>query len=522
VRCLCVLTILIIFAPAPHASSQDLLSGELSLTEGGALLQLECSPQKRVTFGSCLSVPVQGDSPEIREIQLETEELSAFIGSGELGNGWSLKKKPYSRIFTETSSTWSANEGTTGNSLLFGFKSQGVSFVAAGEEGKPEKNSLEPAIDSALGLSPRFAGLEYERGSDFFFGSCSGYIARLPGNPSGDGWRPGGSAEIEESVFGCSSALKIPLGPLRCGAWVAGSAGFCEIPGWACSTEVEAKWGATGNPKVAADSSIDMNIFSYAAISSYRTALGEIPLYDFLTDMTVSIRFHALILSARAAAYSLSQTQDSGEAARLLDVGAGTLKKMFWNWRNDLVKAGLDITLSGDSLAARMSADGSGAKTGVLTLRHEAVLKRSFLASLAFSARVSFARNGVSETVDSDTEETFDQEDESTLEPGEGTIEPRLRFSSFAAGCRITWKGKAKAGWLGNGSISLGLSGKKDGKFFDFRASAEISQAFAIGQRMAAFFTVSSPEGGYSLGKLSTLLPSLTIGWTVRKTGIIP
>ena len=454
-------------------------------------------------------------------LQFESEALDAYCGSGELGNGSSLKSKPYSRIFPEAGTLWSPAGALSGNSLLFGFKTGNFTFVAEGEEKKPAEppdGKSGPAIDAYPGSAFRFAGFEYRGRSGAASASFSGYIAELPGASSGGGWRPRAEPKTEGTLFGLAAASEACGGVLSIGVWAAASAGYREVPGWAAAAELgfpgSLKHGGTHRKNC----SFTTGIFAYAASSGYRSAAGGIPLYDFLADISATASFRVLALSARLALYSLSSAKGSGDATRLLRHDAKPLERLLWAWRNDFLKAGVDIAFSRCTLAARLSLDGAGVREGSVALRNEVPLDKPFSAVLATRADLAFSADGAEEAAGEEENEgdVFDGRFILPWTSGRPTNR-QLSFSSFKVACRLGWEGRAKASSLGKGEASLSVSVKEKDRRRVFSAAAGISQVFNIGGSVAISVGIKSPEKGYILWEVPSVLPSLTFGITIRR-----
>ena len=308
--------------------------------------------------------------PENLGLQLESEALQAFCGSGELRNGSSLKSKPYAHIFPEAGALWSPAESVlSGNSLLFGFKAGNFTFIAKGEEGKPAEpadGEPGPAIEADPGSAFRLAGFEYTGRSGAALASFSGYIAELPRVSSGGGWRPCADQKTEGTIFGLAAASEARGGAFGFGIWAAACAGYREAPGWACSAEL----GVPGNLKEGGTLQKNSSLAAKTYLLMRRAPgtdlrQGKFPCMTFWPIYRRQLRFRALAVSARAAFYSLSRAKGASDATRLLRDEAKPLEKLLWIWRNDFLKAGMDIAFSRCALAVRVSLDGAGVKEGL-------------------------------------------------------------------------------------------------------------------------------------------------------------
>lgn len=518
----CFLSAFIAVISAASGNPQDLVSGKVTLEEGKARINLGYSTRNGASIRSSLAIATPEFMPENLGLQLESEALQAFCGSGELRNGSSLKSKPYAHIFPEAGALWSPAGVLSGNSLLFGFKTGNFTFIAKGEEGKPAEpadGEPGPAIEANPGSAFRLAGFEYTGRSGAALASFSGYIAELPGVSSGGGWRPYADRKTEGTIFGLAAATEARGGAFGFGIWAAACDGYREAPGWACSAEL----GVPGNLKeggtLQKNSSLAADLFAYAASPGYRSATGGIPLYDFLADISATARFRALAVSARAAFYSLSRAKGGSDATRLLRDEAKPLEKLLWIWRNDFLKAGVNIAFSHYALAARVSFDGAGVKESLVALRNEVPLDKPFSAVLATSADLAFSVDGAEEAVGEEENESDDFEGKfSAPGPSGRPMKRRLSFSSFKGGFRLGWDGWGKVSSLGKGEVSLSISAKEKDNTHVFSASAGISQVFNIGGFTAISVAVKTPEKGYILWEVPSVLPSLTFGITIRRT----
>jgi len=431
----CFLSAFIVVIAVVGVNSQDLASGKVKLEGERARIDLGCSPRKGLSIGSSFAIAALEFMPENLRLQFESEALGAFFGSGELGNGSSLKSKPYGRIFPEAGTLWSPAGKLSGNSLLFGFKTENFAFVAEGEEKKqtePPVGKSGPASDADPDSAFRFAGFEYRGGSGAASASFSGYIAELPGASSGGGWRPRIEPKTEGTLFGFAAASEACGGAFSLGAWAAASAGYSQVPGWAAAAELGFPGSLKHGGTPLKNCSFTTDIFAYAASPEYRSASGGIPLYDFLADISATARFRVLSFSARLAFYSLFRAKRSGDAARLLRHDTKPLERLLWAWRNDFLKAGVDIAFSRCTLAARLSLDGAGVREGSVALRNEVPLDKAFSVVVATRADLAFSADGAEEAEGEEEKEGDDFDGRFPLPwSSERPTNRQLSFSSF-------------------------------------------------------------------------------------------
>ena len=509
---------------AVSGNPQDLVSGKVSIKDGMARINLGFSPRKGVSVHSSLAIAAPGFMPGSLGLQYESEALKVFCGPGELKNGLSLRTKPYARVFPEAGTPWSQAGVLSGNSLLFGFKTGNFTFVAKGEEEKPGKQSgggPGPTVDVDPASSFRFSGFEWAGRSDAARASFSGYIAGLPEASFGGSWRPYADPDTGGTIFGLAAASWARGGALGFGIWLAASAGYREEPGWACSAEMGFPENLENSGRPQTDSPFAAGLYAYAASPEYRSAMGEVPLYDFLADMSATFRFRALAVSARVASYSLSSAKGAGEATRLLRDEAKPLERLLWVWRKDLLRAGLDIVFSRCALTARASLDGAGVERCSVALRNEMPFDRPFRAVLIASADLAFSADGAEEADGGEENEEDDFEGKFSAPRLIGRPARReLGFSSFKGGLSLSWESRGKVTSLGKGEVSLSVSAKEKDNSHVFSASAGISRAFNIGGLTSVSVAVKTPEKGYVLWETPRVLPSLIFGIRVGRTKV--
>jgi hypothetical protein len=447
------------------------------------------------------------------------------LGSGKAGDGMALKSKPYSFIQTSSDSLWfSCDEGGK-NSLLFGFGSRWLKlFVRA----VPKSTQDEADADAGAGsLSRMFdesfrgAGIELSKAVEALSIAISASMSDRPDEASGDGWRAGASFSPGSAFFTIASAARITVGNSQAGGWISGSAGYLEYPGLAASLD----WDFRKTIDILGPSlrSIGLDFSVFASGRHFRTASGEVPLYDFCIDAKASIKGRAWDFAARIMAGSLPEEAGSGGKRALIRGDLAAAEKLLWLWRTDVLNIAVDAGAGAFGFAARLSSDAGGWRKASFSIRHSQPPVNSRRLTFMAAGKLSFSRSGIAEGEDDDLAAAENDDDfpqNGGLPPQEWLIEDPgegLRLRSIVGEYGLRWKDSALRSWLGQGSAKIGVSVKKTDSLFSFSASGELAQKILVFGNLAVTLILKSPEGGYALDALPARFPSLTLGFSTAR-----
>jgi len=458
-------------------------------------------------------------------IKYSSKDYIAFLGSGKANDGMALKVKPYSVIPTPSGSLWFACDEGAKNSLLFGF---GAGWLKLFVLAVPKSIQAEANADASVSVrmfndSFRAAGIELSRAVETLAFAFSASLADRTAEASGDGWRAGASFAPGSTFFTLASAARMALGSSQAGAWISGSAGYLENPGLAASLDWASKTPIDvlgSNP-----ASAGMGFSVFASGNSYRTASGEVPLYDFCADAKASIKGNAWSLAARIMAGSLSDGASSSGKQALIREDLRAAEALLWLWRTDLLSIALDAGLGAFSLASRLSADACGWRSGSLALRYSQPPVDSRRLTFGAACKLSFSRKGVDEDEDDDATATENDDEEDFAESGGLSLREWLAngagdgisLRSFGGECGLRWKASVSRTWLGQGSVKIGVSAKRAESLFSFSVSGELTQKILVLGNFAVTLALKSPEGGYALDALPARFPNLTLEFSTAR-----
>lgn len=510
--------------PRSKGAPRQSLSGKISIGEKEVIAEIEYSLSEAFGLACGMGLAIDESSVSSPYIKYSSPDYVAFLGSGKAGDGMALKLKPYSVTRPYSDSLCFACDEGVKDSLLFGFGSGWLKlFVLAVPKSIQDEADVH---DNASNLSRLFsesfrcAGVELSRAAENLSFAFSASLSDRPAEASGDGWRAGVSFIPGSTFFTLASAARMASGNSQAGIWISGSAGYLENPGLAASLDWSSKTPINvlgSNP-----ASIGVNFSVFASSQSYRTASGEVPLYDFCADAKASIKGQSWDFAARIMAGSLSEDASPCGKQALISGDLKATEALLWLWRTDLLSIAADAGFGAVGFAARFYADAGGWRSGSLTLRYSQLPVHSRPLTFLAAGKLSFSRNGIAEDED-DYPATTEADDEEDI-AGSGGLSLRewltkgpvdgIRLRSVGSECGLRWKDSVSRTWLGQGSVKIGVSAKRADSLFSFSASGELAQKILVLGNLAVTLILKSPEGGYALDALPTRFPNLTLGFS--------
>ncbi len=503
------------------------LAGKISMEGEEVFAEIECSLSETLKLACGMGLAIDGEAIRSPYIKYSSNDYVAFLGSGKANDGMALRAKPYSVIPTPSDSLWFACDEGVRNSLLFGFGSGWLKLfmLAVPKSIQAEAGAYADAsnLSKLFNESFRGAGIELSRVAETLSFALSASLSDRPAEASGDGWRAGASFTPGSTFFTLASAARMALGSSRAGAWISGSAGYLENPGLAASLD----WACRMPMDVLGSNlaSIGMNFSVFASGKSYRTASGEVPLYDFCADAKASIKGSAWDFAARIVAGSLSEDASSGGKQALIREDLKAAEALLWLWRTDLLSIAADAGVGAFGLTARFSADAGGWRSGSLALRYSKSPVDSHRLTFGAAGKLSFSRSGIAEEDDDDAAATENDDEEDFAESGGLSLREWLtdgsgdgiRLRSIGGECGLRWKDSVSRTWLGQGSVKIGVSAKRAESLFSFSVSGELTQKVLVLGNLAVTLALKSPEGGYALDVLPDRFPNLTLEFSTAR-----